>query len=429
MHAFREYEGEAKWDIARWEHHYGRLTPAHKVRPPGRAGRRAGNPAPDAQRRSPSSGSPLPSRGRAFLPPPLTRTPPPQEMLPHFPAKFQALRRAAAQNQAFFHELLQAFDPSFTARVPGHLQQGAAKAAEYARAGVRCSPQDAEKVRYVLKDLVRNWGAEGAPERAQSFAWLLAELRERLPPPAADAPAGGRPRVLVPGAGLGRLCLEVAGLGYEVQGNEWSYYMLLTSSFLLNHAERVGQWAIHPWIHSPNNNVADADQRREVRIPDVLPQGLVRFPGQLSMCAGDFVEVYGRADQRGRWDCVVTCFFLDTAHNVLAYLEVLRHCLRDGGVWINLGPLLFHWADSHTYLDSDELSIEMCLEDVLAAAQRLGFAFARRPELVGARYTSNAESMMATEFWCASFSMVLEGQGGGRGAGEGDGEGDGDGRR
>ena len=100
MHAFREYEGEAKWDIARWEHHYGRLTPAHKVRPPGRAGRRAGNPAPDAQRRSPSSGPPLPSRGRVFLPPPLTRTPPPQEMLPHFPAKFQALRRAAAQNQA-----------------------------------------------------------------------------------------------------------------------------------------------------------------------------------------------------------------------------------------------------------------------------------------------------------------------------------------
>lgn len=35
------------------------------------------------------------------------------------------------------------------------------------------------------------------------------------------------PRVLVPGAGLARLCLEVAALGYEAQGNEYSYFMLL----------------------------------------------------------------------------------------------------------------------------------------------------------------------------------------------------------
>ena len=46
MHAFREYEGEAKWDIARWEHHYGRLTPEHKVRPRGAPVAGPGTPAP-----------------------------------------------------------------------------------------------------------------------------------------------------------------------------------------------------------------------------------------------------------------------------------------------------------------------------------------------------------------------------------------------
>ncbi len=35
------------------------------------------------------------------------------------------------------------------------------------------------------------------------------------------------PRVLVPGAGLARLCVEVAALGFEAQGNEFSYFMLL----------------------------------------------------------------------------------------------------------------------------------------------------------------------------------------------------------
>lgn len=33
--------------------------------------------------------------------------------------------------------------------------------------------------------------------------------------------------MLVPGAGLARLCVEVAALGYEAQGNEFSYFMLL----------------------------------------------------------------------------------------------------------------------------------------------------------------------------------------------------------
>jgi hypothetical protein len=32
---------------------------------------------------------------------------------------------------------------------------------------------------------------------------------------------------------------------------------------------------------------------------------------------------------------------------------------QDGGFWINLGPLLYHWADAHTYLPEDELSVEV----------------------------------------------------------------------
>ena len=41
-------------------------------------------------------------------------------------------------------------------------------------------------------------------------------------------------RVLVPGAGLGRLAFEIARLGYSCQGNEFSYFMLITSNFILN---------------------------------------------------------------------------------------------------------------------------------------------------------------------------------------------------
>lgn len=107
----------------------------------------------------------------------------------------------------------------------------------------------APQVKYVFKNLMRDWSVEGAGERSQSYGRMLTELRARLPlrrdtaggvtsgpePPAAGGeaaapPAGadgaspppppqqqlqqglfdGWPRVLVPGAGLGRLCLEVA---------------------------------------------------------------------------------------------------------------------------------------------------------------------------------------------------------------------------
>jgi hypothetical protein len=37
-------------------------------------------------------------------------------------------------------------------------------------------------------------------------------------------------------------------------------------------------------------------------------------------------EVYSRPDMAGSFDAVVTCFFIDTAHNILEYLEVIHRC-------------------------------------------------------------------------------------------------------
>lgn len=34
----------------------------------------------------------------------------------------------------------------------------------------------------------------------------------------------------------------------------------------------------------------------------------------------------------GLWDAVVTCFFIDTAHNIIEYIEVISRILKDGGV-------------------------------------------------------------------------------------------------
>lgn len=48
----------------------------------------------------------------------------------------------------------------------------------------------------------------------------------------------------------------------------------------------------------------------------------------------------------GEWDAVLTCFFIDTAQNIVSYIETIATLLREGGVWINIGPLLFHFEVS-----------------------------------------------------------------------------------
>lgn len=134
--------------------------------------------------------------------------------------------------------------------------------------------------------------------------------------------------------------------------------MLIASNFILNFVERREQFSIHPWVHHSSNNLTDAQQMREVRIPDISPrEGFDGDRGdgdtasealpsmdRFSMCAGDFVEVYSCRGHQGQWDGVVSCFFIDTAHNVIEYMQVIYNVLRPGGVWINLGPLLYHWV-------------------------------------------------------------------------------------
>jgi len=56
---------------------------------------------------------------------------------------------------------------------------------------------------------------------------------------------------------------------------------------------------------------------------------------------GDFNVFANMAPLNGfqAFDVVVTCFFIDTAANILDYLLSIRKLLVEGGIWINMGPL------------------------------------------------------------------------------------------
>ncbi|KQK05468.1 carnosine N-methyltransferase isoform X1 [Brachypodium distachyon] len=256
-------------------------------------------------------------------------------------------------------------------------------------------PVDVDKVRCIIRNIVRDWAQEGQNERDECYKPILEEL-DRLFPNRSRPPS-----CLVPGAGLGRLALEISSLGFVSQGNEFSYYMMVCSSFILNHTQEAYEWTIYPWIHSNCNSLSDNDQLRPVSFPDIHPSSAGITDG-FSMCAGDFVEVYNEESQESAWDAVVTCFFLDTAHNIVEYIEIISKVLKDGGVWVNMGPLLYHFADS--YGPDDDMSIELSLDDVKRVAYHYGFVM-EVEKMIDTTYTANMASMMQNRYRAAFWTM------------------------
>lgn len=115
----------------------------------------------------------------------------------------------------------------------------------------------------------------------------------------------------------------------------------------------MNEYSIYPFVHSYSNIKSDINQLSPIMIPDILPAHLPNTV-DFSMVAGDFVEIYGQQEnnfgnhfffmffanhKQGAWDVVVTCFFIDTAKNILEYLEVIHKALKQNGKWINIGKI------------------------------------------------------------------------------------------
>jgi carnosine N-methyltransferase len=117
------------------------------------------------------------------------------------------------------------------------------------------------------------------------------------------------------------------------------------------------------------------------------------------MTAGDFLEVYQHDD--AKWDCVVSVFFLDTARNIIDYIDTIYRILKPNGVWINFGPLLYHFADSH-----EHQSIELPYAEALRLVESIGFRIEKHEVDIATGYTTNIRSMLQYQYRCAYFECV-----------------------
>lgn len=261
------------------------------------------------------------------------------------------------------------------------------------------SATDMDKVRSTLKQIVRDWSEEGKAERDVTYKPMIDALLEHFP----DQGTWPEKKVLIPGAGLARLGWELAFLGFETQCNEFSHFMLLPSYFILNETKDVNQHTIYPHIHTFSNAMSAKSMMRGISFPDVSPSSLPRS-SRFSMVAGDFEELFGpkedpEEDETEQWDAVLTCFFIDTAKNIVNYLRIIHRILTPGGIWINCGPLLWHFENS------EDISIELSLEEVKELAAKIGFEL-KDQRTIDTSYVGDEGSMLSyvykTAFWTAT---------------------------
>lgn len=145
--------------------------------------------------------------------------------------------------------------------------------------------------------------------------------------------------------------------GFQVTMNEWSAYMNLAYRYLssITTPESV---SFHPYIDWWSHHATTGDLMRPVTFPDQLIR-----PSSVMLIEGDFVVEF--AQQTGKYDVIVTLFFIDTARNLVSYLETIHRLLRPGGRWINFGPLLYGSAPF----------LQLSLEEIVALSEEIGFEF------------------------------------------------------
>lgn len=297
-----------------------------------------------------------------------------------------------------------------------------------------------DKVRLTLLQLSREWSSEGASEREATFGKIVEAVEKRVPQ---------NSRVLVPGCGLGRLVYEFVRRGYWTQGNEVSYHMLLALGYVLNRMPMAHSHTVFPYIFKLSHVAKRLYQMRPVTVPDESPHRIYETlddAGELmSMVAGSFVDLYGppkmalteaytddkqamdfRLENANSFDVVATCFFLDTAHNIIDYLKTIHHCLKEGGVWVNMGPLLWHYEGDLTQLeihkpdekDSENGSkaytimegMELTREELLGLVDKIGFDIEEQESGIRTSYTGDPKALGSfvydAEFWVARKRVI-----------------------
>lgn len=338
---------------------------------------------------------------------------------------------------------------------------------------VNCKPSNEEKaiVRSAIRQIWRDWSFEATPERNACFSPILQDIAQRF-----YRCKRSNIKILIPGSGLNRLGFNLSRAGYDVEANEVSYIHLLATNFILSRTDsgrgtcqREGflgnietegaqsVFSVCPWNLSFSNHVETRHQFTKYNVPELMPASstylgspptldttgdtLAFKASLLSLNGNNFMTDYTDASSAGQYDVIITCFFIDTAPNFLSYVRTMKHLLKPGGVWINIGPLLWNCYENgpggrrEGDIDIDEdaqarqqpqlfrpihqdageqwdRKLEFSHKEVMDILSRMGFGVRQDRDVGTAGYCFDTRGLMNTEyklkFWVAISSKAVD---------------------
>lgn len=185
--------------------------------------------------------------------------------------------------------------------------------------------------------LATDWSTAGATERSRIYMPLVTAVDEAFEEAQRAARSLQREnfRVLVPGAGGGRLPWELARKGFCVEGCEESFIALLIGNFVMNSVDVNDTVTVYPYVHEHSNMVSKDLATRGVQVPDVNPKD-IPATADFTMRAGRFVDAYDGQDNS--WDAVVSYRAFDVGEGCLEHSRRVAQIVKPGGVWIVVGP-------------------------------------------------------------------------------------------
>lgn len=158
--------------------------------------------------------------------------------------------------------------------------------------------------------------------------------------------------VIVPGSGLGRVSYELSKQGfYSVHSVEYSWLMVLMNEYMFQKGKKE---LIYPYLHTYSNHITNEDQYRSV---ELIP--MTEKPESLHIHHGDFNEFKFDLKSQDSEDnnlVIVTCFFMDTAENMMDYIDSINKMSSQfKGIkrWINMGPLKYGTAAQVEFSDEE----------------------------------------------------------------------------
>ncbi|EUB57408.1 hypothetical protein EGR_07732 [Echinococcus granulosus] len=268
-------------------------------------------------------------------------------LIPDFLIAMQNIKKCIENNAFFISQILRNAKPDifegdhFLSNQNDAIENFVQSGVVNSQSDFAITSSDLDKINSVLKQFVRDWSSVGVEERKQSYEPVLGEIKKLY----------------------------------------WSS----------DRCKKVGEYTLHPWVTQFCNNMTRDNQTTAVTVPDVVPTDIPAGV-QFSMVAGDFVEVYSEPES---WDCVATVYFIDTAHNILDYLDTIWRILVPGGYWVNFGPLLYHFADV-----PGQDSIELSYEELRKAIQLMGFEFVKEEVKIPSTFTQDPNSMLHYHYKC-----------------------------